>query len=277
VITKNATEPIAPSVIDLSDTGDGSGGGSSMFTDAYYDLEDFNDINIFSSGAGTRNTDMSNNVVFAPWEAGHEGILKMTCGTSNGQNSTLLRNFGNTNQTALDLTKVAKLIYRAVIKIDSLNTSYAGGGEHTWGILSNTSPVCGAMFSVAPGFTGTDSVVAGNNIITGTYQDASALQMEDISRPSFPIEPMTWYDSMIVWRSTAVQFYMRVWSTAGTNAWTLVGTNTQFIGTGVPVYVTRASKNYGSTVARSLFLDLEELYIDVATPKRYLGRELLNF
>src|SRR4029077_17104335 len=129
---------------------------------------------------------------------------------------------------------------------------------------------------VAPGFVDTSGATAGQNIITGTYQDASIPLMQDLSRPNFPIVPMTWYDSIMVWTPTEVKFYMRPWSMDGSTPWTLCGTNTQYIGTGVPVYVTRASKCYGDTVSRSLFLDLEELYIDMGTPKRYLGQDLIN-
>jgi hypothetical protein len=256
-------------------------GGSSAFNDVYYDREDFNDINIVANSASSKNFagnfNQSPGVNFAPWETGHEGILQMTSGTSSGQNAMIQRNFGFGTPTALDLTKVVKLIYRAVIKIDTLFLTYNGGGEHTWGILSQTNPICGAMFSVAPGFVDTSGATAGQNIITGTYQDASIPLMQDLSRPNFPIAPMTWYDSIMVWTPTEVKFYMRPWSMDGSTPWTLCGTNTQYIGTGVPVYVTRASKCYGDTVSRSLFLDLEELYIDVGTPKRYLGQDLINF
>jgi hypothetical protein len=62
------------------------------------------------------------------------------------------------------------------------------------------------MFSIAPGLTGTDGVVAGNYIVTGT------------------------------------------------------------IGICLPAYVTRAVRCYGDTVNRSMFIDLEELYVDMSTP-----------
>ena len=133
------------------------------------------------------------------------------------------------------------------------------------------------MFSIAPGFTGTDGIVAGNNIVTGTYEDATIPLMEDVSRPIFPIAPNVWYDTMIVWTKTAVKFHCRVWTADNSNPWILVGTNTQYIGIGLPVYVTRAVRCFGDTVSRSMFVDLEELYIDMSTPLRFIGADLVNY
>jgi hypothetical protein len=224
-------------------------GGSPVLNDAYYDRADWTDIDNTGADAGVRNLAIAYPVTpgvnYAPSETGHSGIIKLTSGTASGQNAQLQRNFGNGVTTALDLSKVSRLIYRAVIKVDSLFRAYNGGGEHSWGILSQGTPLCGAMFSIAPGFTGTDGVVAGNNIVTGTYEDATIPLMEDVSRPNFPIAANVWYDTMIVWTKTVVKFYCRVWTADSSKPWILVGTNTRYIGIGQPVYVTRAVRCYG--------------------------------
>jgi hypothetical protein len=256
-------------------------GGDSVLNHTYYDRDDWTDIDNTGADAGVRNLATAYlarpGVNYAPWETGHFGIIKLTSGTASGQNAQLQRNSGYGVTTALDLSKVSRLIYRAVIKVDSLFTAYNGGGEHSWGVLSQGTPLCGAMFSIAPGFTGTDGAVSGNNIVTGTYEDATIPLMEDVSRPIFPIAPNVWYDTMIVWTKTAVKFYCRVWTAAGSNPWILVATNTQHIGTGLPVYVTRAVRCYGDTVSRSMFIDLEELSLDLSTPKRLTADDLVSY
>jgi len=129
-------------------------GGSSVLNDAYYERGDWTDSNNTGTDAGVKNLASSYpatpGVNYAPWETGHSGIIKLTSGTASGQNAQLQRNFGYGVATAVDLSKVTRLIYRAVIKVDSLFTSYAGGGEHSWGVLSQGTPLCGAMFSIAP-------------------------------------------------------------------------------------------------------------------------------
>jgi hypothetical protein len=256
-------------------------GRSSVLNDAYYQRIDWTDINNTGTDAGVKNLaslyPANPGVSYTPGETGHSGIIKLTSGTASGQNAQLQHNCGRGVATALDLSKVTRLIYRAVIKVDSLFTSYTGGGEHSWGVLSQGKPLCGAMFSIAPGFTGTDGIVAGNCIVTGTYEDATIPLMEDVSRPIFPIAPDVWYDTMIVWSKTAVKFYCRTWTADSSNPWILVGTNTQYIGTGLPVYVTRAVRCYGDTVKRSMYIDLEELYVDMSTPKRFIGDDLVNY
>ena len=256
-------------------------GGDSVLNDAYYDRTDWTDTN--NAGAEVGVSDLATaypatpGVHYAPSETGHPGIIKLTSGTASGQNAQLRPNIRYGVTTALDLSKVSRLIYRAVIKVDSLFSAYHGGGEHSWGILSHGKPLCGAMFSIAPGFKGTDGVVAGNNIVTGTYEDATIPLMEDISRPIFPIAPNVWYDTMIVWTKKAVKFYCRVWTADISNPWIQVATNTQHIGTGLPVYVTRAVRCYGDIVGRSLFIDLEELYIDMSTENRFIADNLVNY
>jgi hypothetical protein len=278
-ITRFEARPVNPNYLGAGTMS--AAGGSSALNDAYYERIDWTDLNNTGTDAGVKNLASSypaaSNVSSAPGETGHSGIIKLTSGTASGQNAQLRLNFGYGAASALDLSKVTRLIYRAVIKVDSLFTSYTAGGEHSWGVLSQGTPLCGAMFSIAPGFTGTDGIVAGNNIVTGTYEDATIPLMEDVSRPIFPIAPNVWYDTMIVWKKTAVKFYCRVWTVDSSNPWTLVGTNTRHIGTGLPVYVTRAVRCYGDNVRRSMLIDLEELYIDMSTPKRFIADDLVNY
>jgi hypothetical protein len=256
-------------------------GGDSVMNDAYYDRDDWTDTNNPGTDAGVKNPATPDpatpGINYAPWETGHSGIIKLTSGTASGQNAQLRPNVRYGVNTALDLSKVSRLIYRVVVKVDSLFTAYKGGGEHSWGILSQGTPLCGAMFSIAPGFKGTDGVVAGNNIVTGTYEDATIPLMEDVSRPIFRITPNVWYDTMIVWTKKVVKFYCRVWTADISNPWTLVATNTQYIGTGLPVYVTRVVRCYGDIVGRSMFIDLEELYVDMSAQKRFIADNLVNY
>lgn len=269
-ITLFEARPVNPNYLGVGTVS--ASDGVSVLNDAYYSRNDWTDTNNTGTNSGVRNLaavyPATPGVNYAPWETGHFGIIKLTSGTASGQDAHLRPNFGYGVTTALDLSKVSRLIYRAVIKVDSLFTAYKGGGEHSWGVLSHGTPLCGAMFSIAPGFTGTDGVVAGNNIVTGTYEDATIPLMEDVSRPIFPIAPNVWYDTMIEWTKTTVKFYCRVWTADSSNPWILVAINTQYIGTGLPVYVTRAVRCYGDTVGRSMFIDLEELFIDMSTQKR---------
>jgi hypothetical protein len=278
-IARFETRPVNPNYLRVRARS--ASRGDPVLNDAYYDRDDWTDINNTGTDAGVRNLatayPATPGVNYAPGETGHPGIIKLTSGTADGQHAQVQPNFGYGKTTALDLSKVSRLIYRAVIKVDSLFTAYNGGGEHSWGVLSQGTPLCGAMFSIAPGFTGTDGVVAGNNIVTGTYEDATIPLMEDVSRPIFPIAPNVWYDTMIVWTKTAVKFYCRVWTEDNSNPWILVATNTHYIGTGLPVYVTRAVRCYGDTVSRSMFIDLEELYIDTSKQKRFIADDLVNY
>jgi hypothetical protein len=278
-IARFGARPVNPNYLGVARMS--AAGGSSVLNDVYYERDDWTDINNTSTDAGVKNVVSSYpatpGVNYAPGETGHSGIIKLTSGNASGKNAQLQHNCGYGEATTLDLSKVTRLIYRAVIKVDSLFTSYTGGGEHSWGVLSQGTPLCGAMFSIAPGFTGTDGIVAGNNIVTGTYEDATIPLMEDVSRPIFPIAPNVWYDTMIVWTKTAVKFYCRVWTADSSNPWILVGTNNQYIGTGLPVYVTRAVRCFGDTVNRSMFIDLEELYVDMSMPKRFMAGDLVNY
>lgn len=272
-ITRFEARPVNPNYLGVGTMS--ASGGHTVLNDTYYNRNDWTDTNNPGTDAGVRNLatayPATPGVNYAPWETGHSGIIKLTSGTASGQNADLWPNFGYGVTTALDLSKISRLIYRAVIKVDSLFRAYKGGGEHSWGVLSHGTPLCGAMFSIAPGFTGTDGVVAGNNIVTGTYEDATIPLMEDVSRPIFPIVPNVWYDTMIDWTKTTVKFYCRVWTADSSNPWIRVATNTQYIGTGLPVYVTRAVRCYGDIVSRSIFIDLEELSIDMSTQKGFLA------
>ena len=232
-IARFETRPVNPNYLGVGAMSASS--GDPVLNDAYYDRDDWTDMNNIVTDAGVGNLAIAYparpGVNYAPWETGHSGIIKLTSGTAKGQHAQIQPNLGHGATTALDLSKVSRLIYRAVIKVDSLFNAYNGGGEHSWGILSRGTPLCGAMFSIAPGFTGTDGVVAGNNIVTGTYEDATIPLMEDVSRPIFPIKPNVWYDTMIVWTKSVVKFYCRVWTADSSKPWILVGTNTQYIGT----------------------------------------------
>lgn len=278
-IARFEARPVNPNYLGVGTMA--AAGASSILNDAYYERVDWTDVNNTGTDAGVKKLASSSpatpGVNYVPGETGHSGIIKLTSGTASGQNAQLQRNFGYGVTTALDLSKVTRLIYRAVIKVDSLFTSYTGGGEHSWGVLSQGKPLCGAMFSIAPGFTGTDGIVAGNYIVTGTYEDASIPLMEDVSRPIFRITPNVWYDTMIVWTKKVVKFYCRVWTADISNPWTLVATNTQYIGTGLPVYVTRVVRCYGDIVGRSMFIDLEELYVDMSAQKRFIADNLVNY
>ena len=255
----------------------------SPLNDGLYYKEDFTDIDCVGSDAHSRylaatfqNTPAAVGVSFNQWSNGHAGVLQLKNGTS-GNHATVQRNYGFGSITALDLSKVNKLTYRSVVMFDTFFLQYGGGGEQTWGVLSQSNPICGAMFSIAPGFVDTSGATAGQNLITGTYLDASVPTMQDLSRPAALVSPNVWYDTLIVWTNTSVQFWYRVWTAGNTNPWVLAGTNTLFIGTGMPVYPTHACKSYGDSAGRSMFLDLEELYIDISTPSRFLAEGLLSF
>jgi hypothetical protein len=128
--------PVTPNYLGVGAMS--ASGGDSVLNDAYYDRIDWTDTDNTGTDAGDRNLGTAfpatPGVHYAPWEMGHSGIIKLTSGTASGQITQLQANLRYGVTTALDLSKVSRLIYRAVIKVDSLFKAYNGGGEHSWGV-----------------------------------------------------------------------------------------------------------------------------------------------
>jgi hypothetical protein len=105
-----------------------------------------------------------------------------------------------------------KAIVRFVVKCDTLFESSSFNGEWYVGFanLSGATVFGGALLSYAPGFTwnGPGGVSTPDpGLVCGSYTGLDFNQITETTATDFPaIVPNTWYDLIISWTPTAINY-----------------------------------------------------------------------
>jgi hypothetical protein len=257
-------------------------GAPMLASDVIYDCDDF----LFATwGTGAAAYKWFNTTtgagVFAPfaYSADHVGVLKLGATTAIGaayieQQSGL--------GSGLVLASAKKVVARFIVMADASYESSGANGEWTFGFADNFPSVqYGALFSVAPGYTGLPGangvggtgVTGAGGILAGTYNNVATNHFGYI-QTGFAVNPNIWYDFIISYSAAAVKFYGAVYG----NSPSLLGTITDNITTTqhTPIFVTNGRSAAGSP-AVNMYIDRIELLLQTNQPRAYLGENLLAF
>jgi len=224
------------------------------------------------SGAGTGGA--------AAWSTDHVGVYQLNITTATG--SSWLQPQTDLGISSMPFSALKKAVCRAVIKADAAFQTAVNDGEWTFGWSDNFPSVqYGALFSIAPGFTGGpgangvggSGVTGAGGLLVGTYNNVSTNHYGYI-QTFFTITPNTWYDFIISWTPAGpVKFYVAQYGSAPT----LVGTITDNIATvGQTLFLTNLRGTAGGNNV-NVFVDRIEYIYQLTKPAVLLGQGLLNF
>jgi len=224
-------------------------------------------------------------VSLANWQTNHPGIITFPSGTGGSLNQ-IVGNMGIpiNNVPPPVFSTLEKAVVRFVVMCDALFDSNSFNGEWYVGFAFPTGANVfgGALLSYAPGFTwfgpgGVPTPTPG--LVCGSYTGESPNEITETTATNFPaIVPNTWYDLVISWTPSAINYYGAEYE----NTPVLIGTHSAATPGGPNIYsggqYLHASNNmYTSGSNVNLYIDLVEWVFQVSDNVRYLEANLLNF
>ena len=224
-------------------------------------------------------------VSLATWQTDHPGIITFPSGTGGSLNQ-IVGNMGSPiNSVPPPLfSTLEKAVVRFVVICDALFDSNSFNGEWYVGFanVSGSSVFGGALLSYAPGFTwtgpgGVPTPTPG--LVCGSYTGQNISEITETTATNFPaIVPNTWYDLIISWTPTAINYYGAQYGTPPV----LIGTHSAATPGGPNIYTggqyLHASNNmYTSGPNVNLYIDMVEWLFKTSETGRLLESNLLNF
>ena len=224
-------------------------------------------------------------VSLANWQTDHPGIVTFASGTG-GSISQIVGNMGLPvdNVPPPVFSTLQKAVVRFVVMCDALFASDSFNGEWYVGFanISGSNVFGGALLSYAPGFTwtgpgGVPTPTPG--LVCGSYTGQSTSEITETTATNFPaIVPNTWYDLIISWTPTAINYYGSQYGSAAV----LIGTHSASTPGGPNIYAggqyLHASNNmYTSGSNVNLYIDKVEWLFQTSESVRFLEANLLNF
>ncbi len=224
-------------------------------------------------------------VSLANWQTDHPGIITFPSGTA-GSMSQIVGNMGApvVGVPPPLFSTLQKAVVRFVVMCDALFESESFNGEWYVGFanIAGAEVFGGALLSYAPGFTwtgpgGVPTPTPG--LVCGSYTGLSTDQITETTATNFPaIVPNTWYDLIISWTPTAINYYGAVYGSTPV----LIGTHSAATPGGPNIYTggqyLHASNNmYTSGSNVNLYIDRVEWLFQTPDSLRFLEADLLNF
>lgn len=225
-------------------------------------------------------------VSLANWQTDHPGIITFPSGTGGGSISQIVGNMGApiAGVPPPVFSTLQKAVVRFVVMCDAVFASDSFNGEWYIGFanISGGEVFGGALLSYAPGFTwtgpgGVPTPTPG--LVCGSYTGLSIDEITETAATNFPaIVPNTWYDLIISWTPTAINYYGAVYGSTPV----LIGTHSAATPGGPNIYTggqyLHASNNmYTSGPNVNLYIDRVEWLFQTPDSLRFLEEELLNF